>query len=264
VLGVRYTTAENAKLSQDDVTPQVGLLYRVAKPFSFYANYAETFEANYILDAFGKQVGPTTGKGYDIGFKTELLEDKLSATFAYYSVEHGNIPTRDFPREAELGITPLYTLGGLERSEGFEMDLIYAPTRNLQVIASFTDSEEHQTVTSSDPRQNGVALANVPQYVGNFWTKYTFVEGPLKRLSVGLGLKAVSSGAHLHPSFDVALYGDSYVTFQAMVGYQFKVGKKLRVDTRLNLENLTSEEYHPGVYSRSDPFNGYFTVRLSY
>ncbi|HEU5080251.1 MAG TPA: TonB-dependent receptor [Opitutaceae bacterium] len=264
ILGARHTEAENASgLEQAETTPQAGVLYRAMRAASVYANYSKTFEPNYILDGAGKQVGPTTGKGMEAGIKFETPDESLSGSVAVYQVERGNIPRRDFPTEAATGIVPSYVLGGLERTRGFEADFIYSPVRNYQLIGSFTYSWEHETVESTgDVRQVGVDLSNTPTVVFNLWNKYTFTNGPLKGLAIGAGAK-VSSSFKLHPSWDVALRGDGYVTFDGLISYEKKRSWGL-VDLQLNLENITSQRYYQGVYLLSDPITAYVSVRFSF
>jgi iron complex outermembrane receptor protein len=260
---VRETKAENASgLNQTKATPEFGVLYRPIKYFSVYGNYSKTFTPNYVLDANNQQLGPTTGKGYDIGVKTELLEGKLSATVAIYKADYLNIPVEDFPREAETNIRPLYNLGGAQRSAGLEMDVFYSPTKNNQVVASFSNSWEHRTLVSTTVLQDNVPLANVPKYNFNLWNKYSFDTGILKGAFVGVGMKAVSR-MRLHPSYDVGIFGRGYVTFDASAGYSWKT-KAGTWSARVNVENLTNQSYFNGVYQLGDPLTVKGTIRWSF
>ena len=264
ILGARSTYAKNATgLKQDKVTPQVGVLFRPIKGIGVFANYSETFEPNYLIDGNGKQVGPTTGEGYDIGIKLDRDEGKLSATASVYQVERANIPRRDVPREILTGISPIYILGGLERTSGFEIDMIYTPARNLQLIGSYSYNWERETIASTgDVRQVGVPLENVPEQTSNLWGKYTFKEGTLQNLSLGLGA-TYSSGGQLSASWDVPVKGDAYIVFDALIGYEIKA-RKGKVIVQLNLRNLTSEVYNPGVFLRSNPLTAYLSARYSF
>jgi outer membrane receptor protein involved in Fe transport len=264
VLGARSTDAENAAgITQKEVTPQFGLLFRPIEGIGLFANYSETFEPNYLIDGKGNQVGPTTGKGTDFGMKFDVLEGKLSATTSVFSVERANIPRRDVPVEIATGISPIFVLGGLERTQGLELDVIYTPVRNVQLIGSYAYTWERETVESTgDIRQVGVLLDNVPEHVLNFWGKYTFTEGRLKNLSVGVGTN-YNSGSHLHPSWDVPLIGEGFFTIDAMLGYEFRVTDRV-LNLQLNVRNVTNELYNPGVFLRSNPTTAYLSARLAF
>lgn len=264
ILGARSTRAQNAAgLKQNEVTPQVGVLFRPLEGIGFFANYSETFEPNYLVDGNRKQVGPTTGEGYDIGVKVDKGDGRISATASVFQVERANIPRRDVPREILTGILPIYILGGVERVAGFEADVIYTPARNLQVVGSYTYNWERETVASTgDVRQVGVPLENVPEQTAYIWGKYTFTEGTLKSTSVGLGA-TYSSGGQLSASWDVPVKGDAYFVFDAMLGYELPV-RKSKVVVQLNLRNLTSEVYNPGVFLRSNPLTAYLSARYAF
>ncbi|HEX2100310.1 MAG TPA: TonB-dependent receptor, partial [Candidatus Synoicihabitans sp.] len=265
VLGARYTKTENASgREQEETTPQFGVLFRPVPAIGLYANYSETFEPNYLLDGTGRQLDPISGTGGEVGFKIEAMEGRFTSTFAVFETERANIPRRDFPNEQLTGIVPLYILGGVERNRGFEADFTWSPSRNYQIVAAYSYSWEHQTIASTgDARQVGVDLPNVPDHILNVWNKYTFVDGPLKNVSIGGGAKFVTS-QKLHPSWDVPVRGEGYVTFDAMIGYEHRFPGNRQLELQLNLINLTSERYYQGTYLTSDPLTAQFTVRLQF
>ena len=264
LIGMRHTRAENATgLKQAKTTPQFGALFRPVGTVGVYANYSETFEPNYLVDGLGNQVGPTVGKGSEVGVKLEPWGERLSASIALYSVERSNIPRRDQPQEALTGIRPIYILGGLERNEGVEIDFTFSPARNYQLVGSYTHSWLHKTVASTgDVRQVGVSIENVPDHAFNLWNKYTFTTGRLKGLALGGGVKA-SSSMNLHPSWDVPLRGEGYISVDALVAYTRKLSSGT-LQVQLNLENLTSERYTKGVYLISDPITSYLSLRYAF
>ena len=264
LVGVRDSQLSNATgLNQSKATPELGALYRPIKYVSAYVNYSKTFLPNYVLDAFGNELGPTTGKGHDYGLKFDLFDEKLSATMAIYQEDYANIPIRNAPLEAQTHVAPLYILSGLERTAGFESDVVYSPWRNYQLVASFSDSWEHRTITSATVLQDNIPLESIAKYNFNLWNKYTFVTGPLKRLYLGAGAKAVSGGAHLNPSYDVALYGNGYVIFNGLIGYRMKVGN-VSVDVQYNAENFTNKVYEGGYAQLGEPRTQYLSVKLAY
>jgi hypothetical protein len=51
--------------------------------------------------------------------------------------------------------------------------------------------------------------------------------------------------------------------FDALIGYEIKA-RKGKVIVQLNLRNLTSEVYNPGVFLRSNPLTAYLSARYSF
>ena len=264
LLGWRYTElSNNTGLNQDKGTPELGILYRPFKGISAYYNYSATFLPNYILDAFGNQVGPTTGKGHDVGMKFDLLDNKLSATMAIYKEDYANIPLEDVPKELIAGKKPIYDLSGLEETAGFESDLTYSITRNDQLVASFSDSWEHRTIASTTVLQDNIPLAYVPKYDFDLWDKYTFISGPLSGLYVGLGAKARSGDIHLNPSYSVALYGGGSCVFNGAVGYRAKVGS-VKLELSYSIQNIGNEVYYSGYLQYAEPREQTISARISF
>lgn len=264
MVGVRHTETTNpAGLSREKTTPQYAAMFTPFPAISVFANVSETFQPNYIVDAFGESVGPTLGKGKEAGLKLGTADERTSITLSVYENTRSNVPARDFPREALLDIRPIYQLGGLERNRGFEVDVHLAPTDAYQIVASYTYSWEHETIASTgELRQVGVDLANVPDHVFNLWNRYTFTSGRLRGVFVGGGAR-FATGEKLHPSWDVVVRSGGYARIDAVVGYERTVGRQ-RFSTQLNLNNLTNERAFLGSYILSDPFTAAWSVRWDF
>ena len=91
-------------------------------------------------------------------------------------------------------------------------------------------------------RTDGDELAFTPKVSGNLWTTYRLPVG----LTLGLGAQHVGSSYLGRPDdasriVDNGLSGklSSYTTFAAMASYEVNQN----VDVRLNIDNLTNEEY---------------------
>jgi iron complex outermembrane receptor protein len=104
--GWRHTSTESqltdnltglpqAKFSASAVTPQYGVLYKLAPALSLFASYAESFvPGSQILnnvDGTRTPAKPTEGKGYDIGAKADLFGGRASSTLTYFDVRNRNI-----------------------------------------------------------------------------------------------------------------------------------------------------------------------------
>jgi iron complex outermembrane recepter protein len=269
MFGVRHADSttraagSTVDISQARTTPQYAALWRPMPAVTFFANYSESFEPSGLVDGQGRVVGPVEGKGYDLGMKTDWRENTLSGTVSLYSVERGNIAYRDFVRENETNIRPLYLFGGLERSEGVDLDMTYTPTRNYQLLLSYNWAWEAETVENvGEPFQVGRRLTNVPEHVVNLWNKYTFVRGPLRGFSAGGGIKRVASSTYVHASWNTPIIGPPWTRVDLFVGYERRFGRRI-LTTTLNLDNV-SDRQHLDSLVYSAPFKAYLRTTLRF
>ncbi len=91
--GVRRTKVENntglagaVTLAQTETTPQVGVLLEPVKGLAFFGNYSRSFEPQFNVDAEGKIATNVEGEGYEFGFKSQLLDGRLSGTVSYFDL----------------------------------------------------------------------------------------------------------------------------------------------------------------------------------
>ena len=90
-------TRNHAKSRQthDAFTQRAGLLYQLTPEVGVFANASTSFKPNGGLDAGGKSFKPEEGVGYEVGIKSELFDDRLSATLAAFHIEKENVLTLD-------------------------------------------------------------------------------------------------------------------------------------------------------------------------
>ena len=191
--GVRYTSNERVSagktLSSKEPTIQVGAVYDVSNRVGIYANYSEAFEPQNNIDVFGNTIAPVKSRGFEGGFKFggKKEDNGLTATLSAFSIERDGIAIRDYAREAELGVSPIYITGGLQKVEGAECDIGYSPIPNFQVLLAASNLWTAETVESDVPQQIGVRLQNAPKWSGRLWTRYQFSNGALKGFYLGGG-----------------------------------------------------------------------------
>ncbi len=268
LLGARSTEVTNVgstaatpgpDRTQKEDTPQFGLLVEPLKGFVLFANYAETFEPQFSVDARGNLANNITGEGTEVGMKIDLLESTLSGTVTYFQIERAGEIRRDFSTEVSTGISPLFVPGGTKRSEGMDLELFYTPARNWQAIFSYTYLWEAKAVTDlGAPQIVGRRLERSPKHLFAVWSKYAFTSGALKDLSVGLGVRYTGViDTLLDPNFD--LKNPSFVTTDALVGYNTRIAN-LPVTIQLNVKNVLDREYLDGNFTPADPRSYFLTV----
>jgi len=254
------TNPEGATPKAKADTPLYGALFKVTPEISVFATYSESLEPQLGADADGRGLDPVTGKGYDIGVKTSLLEGRLAGSVSLYGIKREDISSRDFTREVSSGRQPFFIFGDAEESNGIEVDLSYNPQRNWQLMIGYTHATKSETVASTTPARVGLPLGAFPKDVLSLWTKYDIQSGALKGWSFGGGLRDSSSVIFVADQ-NLTAKMPSYTTVDLLAQYHFKMGDR-DVTAQLNVKNAFDEEYREGSFGAfGDPRN--FLLSLS-
>jgi uncharacterized iron-regulated membrane protein len=214
------TTGNGFEKSVDQAfSPRLGAVVQPVSWLSIYANYTKSFGVTNALQVPGQPVfPPEQGVQYEAGVKAELLDKRLTATFAVYDIIKTNIVQA-------LAGTPFSTPVGRAESKGVELDINGRINENWSVIASYSyddaritngqgPSNFDATVTLSE---NGNRLQDVPLNAGALWLKYS-ASGPWNGLSVGGGVVAVGERAGDNQN-DYAL--PAYARIDSMIQYRW-------------------------------------------
>jgi iron complex outermembrane recepter protein len=223
------------------VNPRFGLLWRPIPEISFYGSYVTNFGLPNGLFQSGnvkQSLPPTTAEQYEAGVKTELFDQRLSASFAYFNLIKRNIPTQD-------PFNPMLTdVTGEVRSRGVELDVAGQILPGWRVIGgiAFTDA----VITKDSIDATGAPLGNqgklwygVPRVGGSVWTTYEFEDGDLRGLKFGAGLVSRNNregdlaNTWVVPGFTVV---------NTMAGYEWKWGNS-KIKLQLNVDNLFDRKY---------------------
>lgn len=286
VVGPEFVTKRN--------TPQIGAMFKLTRAVSVFASYSESFVPNArVLQGVDKSsanwsqyvigpAAPTLGQGYDIGFKTDLREGRISGTVTYFNVEQSNIINDISEFNAATGSQFFTNIqSGLQRSRGVEADLTLSPTDNWQVYASasFMDAEivylyseaTDAFYLAANPATLDAAqqanFKNVHRYHGkplqmsaprqyNLWTRYNF-RGDLAGLFVGGGVNHIRDQTLLPDTPDWA--HQTYTLWNALIGFSTKIqGHPTTIE--LSGKNLADEYYRPSQSSRARPREWMLTV----
>jgi iron complex outermembrane recepter protein len=230
-------TPDGNDITQDDSawTPRFGIVYQPIKEVSLYASYSKSFNpsASGSISSNGEPLKPEQGKGYEVGVKTELLNEKLSATLAYFDVTKQNVATPD-PNFPGLGFV---IAAGEQRSQGVELDVSGQISPGWNIIASYayTDAE----ITKDNAYAIGNKLVGIPRHSASLWTTYEFQKGNLQGLGLGVGINYVGEReGDLDNSFKL----DSYFLTNAAIFYRRDNWK-----LALNFKNLFDINYYPGT-----------------
>ncbi|HEX2862412.1 MAG TPA: TonB-dependent receptor [Lacunisphaera sp.] len=279
-------------LRRSATTPTFGATYQVVKGISLFGSYSENFAPNSLRTASGGGLLPSDnaqdlpvemGEGYDVGIKSEWLDSRLTGSLSVYQVERVNVPRADTAREVadprninglSLPGSVRFTVpGGLERTRGVELDLVYVPIRNYQMLLSASHMWESRvvkdpavipnTVNYERTYNQGRRLKNTPEYTFAFWNKYDFTTGSANGLSLGFGIRYTSEIQPRPQDLTTMLENPSFTVASAMLSYTRQFGRH-KTTFAVNVDNLFDDIYYEGNTAVSDRRKIFFRVGTTF
>ncbi len=166
---------------------RAGLIYNFDNGFAPYVSYATSFNpvigTNYST---GNLLLPETGEQTEIGLKYQ--PPGLNARFgvALFDLKRKNALTTD-PNNVLFQIQ-----NGEVTSRGVELEAVVDVTRDLKLVASYTNYELFVS-KDLDPALIGTVPTNTPREFASLWADYTIREGWLSGLGFGGGVRYIGS-----------------------------------------------------------------------
>ncbi|MEH2245275.1 MAG: TonB-dependent siderophore receptor [Nostoc sp.] len=242
LVGGRYDLVENefanriastASVQSDSAfSPRVGIVYQPIAPVSLYASYSRSFEQVTGAGRDDSLFKPQLGTQYEVGVKTDLFDNKLSATLALYDLTLTNILTSD-PTDSDYSVQT-----GEQRSRGVELSVTgeILPGWNVIGFYGYTDAR----ITKDNDIPVGNRVEGVPAHVASLWTTYTFGTGSLKGFGGGIGFNYV--GDNKPDSLNTFTIPSYFLTNAALYYRQnkFSIG--------LNLNNIFNVRYYEASF----------------
>lgn len=217
----RITAADDAR-SETRVLPRFGALLDVTESLSVYGSFSQGLKGQPLIFYSGTPEFEHSEQK-EAGIKFNF--GQLTGTAAVFEIERSNVPVRD-------GFIVVDT--SVERSRGFETDMIWQPTPGWRLIGSYAYLDAFLV----EPTIGGIPgnrLVAVPEHSGRLWVHHDLQPAVLKGWSVGAGVYAATSQA-----IDISnlYFSDPYFTVDAKVGYDTAT-----FSADLSIRNLTDEEY---------------------
>jgi len=216
---------------KDRVTSsRAGVVYQPDQVQTYYASFGTSFNPSaetLNVNTANRGVDPEESRPYEIGGKWSLAEGALLITSAVFRVDKTNARTND----PLLGVT----LDGETRVEGFELGVSGPITQHWRLLAGYTYLDG-KIIRLADGGNNpgvrdGNVLPNTPEHNVSLWSTYDLPRG----WQVGAGL--IYADERILNNANTAAV-DGYTRIDATVAYVAK-----NYSLRLNLQNLTDEEY---------------------
>lgn len=219
-----------------------------------------------------QQYGNETGLNTEVGVKTSLWDSKVVSTFSLFQLDRAGEVLDDSLRQLDdplnwtganktgsyNRVVRWYGNGTKRRVEGAELEVIWTPVRNYQIVSSGSWLWKAKTLldTSIAPTDAAKAyytyafrMPGVSEYRFNLFNKYTFTNATFRGLSLACGVRYASemniSNDANWDSKNGGLTAGNYVVYDANISYPWKVGG-YAITTTLNVTNLLDEDYVEG------------------
>ncbi|WP_373280628.1 TonB-dependent receptor domain-containing protein [Methylomonas koyamae] len=126
---------------------------------SVYGSWSNSFGANNGVTAAGQALAPETGEQFEAGVKTQLFDDRLLATLAYYHLTKNNIMTADLSTPDPTDNAAI----GQARSQGIELDVSGRLSDNFSIIGSYAYTDARITKNNDGYEGTGCPTSpNIP------------------------------------------------------------------------------------------------------
>lgn len=231
-----YTPDGAATVSRTDTMTsyRAGIVYKPVPEGSVYVGYGTSFNPTaeaLSISTSSRQPGiadldPEENRTLEIGTKWELFDRNLMVTAAVFRTEKTNARTQD-PTDPN----DLLVLQGEQLVQGVELGVAGSLNDRFSLFAGYTYLDTEIT-DSLDAGEIGNALGNSPAHSFNVWGTYTLDPG----LELGLGMMYVDDRYNSTANSRIA---PGYWLGEASATWLLND----RVNVRLNVQNLTDEDY---------------------
>jgi iron complex outermembrane receptor protein len=221
------------KFEDTAASGRAGVVIKPIEQVAFYASVANSFIRAPIFSQAPQANGPfnpETGKQFEVGVKTELINRKLFVSGAFFNINKENILRPD----------PLFGPGGNNfnallavgeaRSRGFEFNVEGFLTRRWYTAFNYANVNT-RILKDNVASLIGLPLANAPKHTTGWFTRYNFLEST----GVGFGLEKASE--RIEPF--AGIRADGY-TIADLSFYQ-EITSRARL--QLQITNITDRNY---------------------
>ena len=236
--------AEETK-GQVAISPKFGAVYQIVEnKVSLFGNYMNGFQnvaPTTVADIDGsnprtKEFDPEQANQFEVGLKTSLYKDIISASVSYYDIRVKDRVITD-PNNINNSIQ-----GGEVESKGVEVSIVANPIKGLNVIAGFSHNDAEVTKESPGDGYLGLRPEEAgPETLVNLWANYTVTEGQLKGFGIGFGGNYASEYKTLNRANTGTFALPDYTVLNSAVSYD---NDKFNVTLKLN--NMLNEKYYSG------------------
>ncbi|EOU2546731.1 TonB-dependent siderophore enterobactin receptor PeuA [Vibrio parahaemolyticus] len=242
--GARYDEKREDSLTENQVSPKLGVIFHPTSNGSIYVQYSESFMPQgevsngsriYIND--GEKLDAERGISYEIGTKWELFDQRLFVSGAVFDITLENISLDvESGKDASNQLLHKKTQGGEQVHKGAELMAqgFVTPELSLTASAMYLDAELKKA-----ERFEGNRPADVPEFSASLWSSYKVQDNT--NLNFGLIYEGDRYGDAKN-----TFKKDGYARIDMGVSYKHKYDENLDIIARFNVENLFDTDYLAG------------------
>lgn len=236
VLGANHTRIDSSGVSysvsrarqETKTTPYVGAVWDVAPQWSLYGSWTSIFLPQFELGDDLQRLAPATGSNTELGVKAELLDKRLSASFAVFRARQANLASA---LRFDTATNQTLYEGVDTRSRGFEAEVVGALGSSVKLSAGYTQlaihDDEGDDVRRFSPRR-------VLRAAGTWQA--------LPPLKLGASVNWRSETSRSTGAGEIRQ--PSYALLNLMARWDFSP----TVYATLNLDNVTDKKYLTSLY----------------
>ncbi|TDH63820.1 TonB-dependent siderophore receptor [Dankookia rubra] len=232
-------TGQGFDVTDNKVSPRIGLVWQAFEPVSFYASFSNTYlpragEQLASLTLANQSLKPEQFTNYEIGAKWDVRPD-FAVTAALYNLDRTNVAVTD-PND----ITRSILVDGT-RTQGFELGGRGRVTDKWSVLGGWAIQNSEITSDQSATIRKGNNVPFVSHNTVSLWNRYDF----LPQLGAGLGVVHQSG---YYAATDNAVRIPAFTRFDAALFWSLTE----RVALQANFENLFGVKYYPVANSNNN------------
>jgi iron complex outermembrane receptor protein len=256
----KQTETGRTESKVDDFTYNIGLNYNLSPKTVWYGSHATSFNPKGdVYSDTGLPMPNERGDGYEVGFRTKLVDGKLDVGASYFHIERQNIRilNPDFDSQVDSPTDkPQFIAGGVDRSKGYEFNANGKLTDELSVRVS-VGTVDATHVKSLDAWREGLNLVRTPEWNYSVGTSYHRRSGALNGLSLSAAYRA-QSGYRLQDRAPTAadlrnnLRAEEGGILDVAAGYGWKSGDRVKHTLRVAVKNALDDIFIEG--------SGYFSL----
>ena len=198
-------------------TWQAGLMYQFDNGVSPYLSYSTAYNPTQQVSSTSGPLDPTTSEQYEAGVKYEPKGWNTTVSASIYDLRKKDDSLYD-------SVVGDYRNIGRSRAKGVELEVSSDLTDNFNLSSAYTYTDSRITKDAPGSLLEDRQITGVPRNQASIWATYRFLDGGLKGLRIGGGVRHFDSTfAYTSPALYGKLDTGDVTLVDAALGYAINV-----------------------------------------
>jgi len=217
-------------------TWQAGLMYQFDNGVSPYLSYSTAYNPTQQVSSTSGPLDPTTSEQYEAGVKYEPKGWNTTVSASIYDLRKKDDSLYD-------SVVGDYRNIGRSRAKGVELEVSSDLSDNFNLTSAYTYTDSRITKDAPGSLLEDRQITGVPRNQASIWATYRFLDGGLKGLRIGGGVRHFDSTfAYTSPALYGKLDTGDVTLVDAALGYAINE----QWSAELNARNVLDKEYVAG------------------